>query len=181
MRFAASRHVAWSPLALALLVGACSQTGRDDSADDQQRQTAAPTGRLCGTKQVSEAEQKAMHEHTEALKATLTARAPGSVTIDVVFHVINKGAGLANGDVPDAQIAEQIDVLNANYVNTPFRFELKKVTRTTNAQWYAMAPDTSAETQAKTQLREGGAATLNLYTANLGGGLLGWATFPSWY
>jgi hypothetical protein len=63
-------------------------------------------------------------------------------------------------------------------VNTPFRFVLAGVTRTTNATWYTMGYGTSAENQAKAALRRGGADTLNLYSANPGGGLLGWATFP---
>jgi hypothetical protein len=104
-----------------------------------------------------------------------------NVTIPVYFHVINKGSGVSNGDVTDAMIADQISVLNAAYAGTGFQFNLAATDRTTNATWYTMAPDTAVEAQAKAALRKGGANALNVYSANPGGGLLGWATFPNWY
>lgn len=112
-------------------------------------------------------------------------RATGAVTVPVWFHVINKGTGLANGDLPQSQIDGQMAVLNAAYATTPFKFTLAGVTRTTNSTWYRMTPGSSAERNAKNALRKGGPETLNLYTANpsgiLGSGLLGWATFPTSY
>lgn len=110
-----------------------------------------------------------------------THRNIGSVNIPVWFHVINKGTGLANGDIPQSQIDDQMAVLNAAYAGTPFTFTLAGVDRTTNATWYTMAPGSTAEKNAKAALRKGGAETLNLYSAKPGGGLLGWATFPSNY
>jgi hypothetical protein len=102
-----------------------------------------------------------------------------SGTINVYMHVINRGAGIANGDVPDTQIQAQIAVLNAAYAPTGYSFVLASVDRTTNATWYGMSPGSGAERTAKAALRQGTADDLNIYTANPGGGLLGWATFPS--
>ncbi len=102
-------------------------------------------------------------------------------TIEVYVHVINNGPGIANGDVPDSQIAEQINVLNAAYAGWGWSYHLAATDRTTNASWYTVTPGTTAETQMKTALRRGTADDLNLYTANIGQGLLGWSTFPSDY
>jgi hypothetical protein len=145
-------------------------------------------GNRCSTRHVTEYE-RALNEveHGNFLKARADAgfpvafRAAGSVTVPVYFHVINNGSGIANGNIPNSQITAQIAVLNAAYAATPFRFNLVAVTRTTNVAWYTMSPGSTAEAQAKAALRVGGAGTLNVYSANPGGGLLGWATFPQDY
>ena len=108
---------------------------------------------------------------------------PGPVVtggvVNVYVHVIASAAG--DGNVPDAQINAQIDVLNAAYLSTGWSYNLVSVDRTFNDAWYTMGQGTTAETSAKNALRQGSADDLNIYTANLGGGLLGWATFPSDY
>jgi hypothetical protein len=100
------------------------------------------------------------------------------VTIPVYFHVITNGSA---GAVSDQTINSQIAVLNAAYSATSFAFQLIATDRTSNATWYGMGPGTTAEKNAKTALRKGGKNALNIYSANPGGGLLGWATFPSSY
>ena len=140
-------------------------------------------GRRCQTEQLDEETMDAIEAQVDMYlrdRGRYEALAT-SVVIDVYVHVINNGTGIANGDVPTSQINDQISVLNAAYAGTGFSFNLVSVDRTTNATWYTMAPGSTAEKQAKAALREGTAADLNLYTANPGGGLLGWATFPSSY
>jgi hypothetical protein len=102
-------------------------------------------------------------------------------TIPVYWHVIRSGSGINNGDLPPSSIAAQISVLNAAYASTGWSFALSGVDYITNSSWYGMSPGSSAESQAKNALRQGSANDLNIYSANPGGGLLGWATFPSSY
>jgi hypothetical protein len=153
----------------------------------------ASFNRGCGTKEVSEAEATLIDEHSKnvsqsskwSVDAASSLRAPGSVTINVYFHVITSSTGA--GNVSDTAIANQIRVLNDAYsgvtggVNTPFRFVLAGTNRTANNTWYTATPGTAAETAMKNALHQGNARDLNLYTNNMGGGLLGWATFPSDY
>ncbi len=98
--------------------------------------------------------------------------------VNVYFHVIRKGTGISNGDVTTTMINNQIAVLNSAYSGMGLKFQLISVDRTTNATWYTMGHGSTAEAQAKAALRKGTADDLNIYTANPGGGLLGWATFP---
>jgi hypothetical protein len=118
--------------------------------------------------------------------------APGAITINVYFHVIQQNgvAGSSGtGYVPRAWIDDQIDVLNAAYAgqgpggtgaNTPFRFARAGLDYMVNSTYYNAGPGTTAERNMKNALRLGSADDLNFYT-NSGGGYLGWATFPSSY
>ena len=99
--------------------------------------------------------------------------------IQVYWHVITSSSG--QGAPTAQQIQSQISVLNAAYASSGFSFSLAGTTVTANDSWYTAGPGTTAETQMKQSLRVGSAATLNIYSSNPGGGLLGWATFPSDY
>lgn len=101
-------------------------------------------------------------------------------TINVYFHVINKGSGLSNGDVPTSMITEQMKVLNEAFGPRGWNFNLVATTRTTNSTWYNNCYG-SSETPMKTALRQGTADDLNIYTCNPSGGILGYAMFPSSY
>lgn len=110
---------------------------------------------------------------------------PGSVTINVYFHVITNTSG--QGAVTAQQIDDQIAVLNDAYsgatggADTPFRFQLVSIDTTINNAWHTATNGTAAEAAMKAALRQGSADDLNFYTNSPGGGLLGWATFPSSY
>ncbi len=107
--------------------------------------------------------------------------------IQVIFHVISKGDSYEDGNVPDSQLIEQIDILNREFSGarggaaTPFRFELAGIDRVRNADWFTMAPGSDAEIAAKKALHSGTAQTLNIYTVNTEGGILGFSTFPIVY
>jgi hypothetical protein len=133
----------------------------------------------CGVKDLTEEEFFA-HEHArhEVLKSIATTSVSGG-NIGVYMHVITNSTG--GGAVSDSQISDQIDVLNAAYSTGGWTFTLKSKDVTANNDWYVMTPGSVAEKQAKTTLRKGNADDLNLYTANIGDGLLGWATFPKDY
>lgn len=178
-----SRSVAMKSVVVGAMVafaGCSSEQKPAEPAPTEQQAVSGP----CATKNPSESEAAAVEQAVQEFRLqskSAMVRANGSVNVNVYFHVINKGTGTANGDVPQTMIDSQIAVLNSAYANTPFRFTLVSVDRTTNATWYTAAPDTAAEAAMKSALRMGGAGDLNVYSSSPGGGLLGWATFPNWY
>src|ERR1051325_3762649 len=157
--------------------------------------------RMCGTRNLTDAEIEAIEQHTSAMRANgnpsaalrygdLTpmedVRAGGSVNVNVYVHVIRNSAGTA-GNLTATQINNQMKVLNDAFAgvtggyNTPFRFTLVGTDYTNDNSYYTCQPGTTAERNMKNALHKGTAKDLNLYFNNMGGGLLGWATFPSDY
>jgi hypothetical protein len=137
----------------------------------------------CGTRDLDEATATAADEYARRVFEQMSSLAVASPVVNVYWHVINNGTGIANGDIPSSQINDQISVLNAAYaaVGAGYQFQLVAVDRTKNASWYIAQPGTTAEKDMKNALRQGSADDLNIYSNNMGGGLLGWATFPSSY
>ena len=154
------------------------------------------SGARCATRHVDDIEASDVHHSLKRFNAERSgasgasngasseaslARAAGSVTINVYFHVIKDSSG--NGEVSDTMLANQIKVLNESFsgwtrgANTPFRFVTAGVQRIVNNAWFNAGPGTAAEREMKQTLHWGDCTALNIYTNN-GGGYLGWATFP---
>jgi Pregnancy-associated plasma protein-A len=171
--------------------GAADNAALDSNAKTLPNSPAAGASRQrCATKDLDETTATQIQTSLDEFNSGRNRgqiRKSGAVSIPVYFHVVNKGKGIANGDVPMQMLRAQVDVLNASYsgatggADTPYRFVLAGVDRTTNVNWFNAGPDTAAEREMKTALHVGNAGVLNFYTNNAGGFLLGWATFPFWY
>jgi hypothetical protein len=99
-----------------------------------------------------------------------------TTVIGVYWHTITNSAG--GGAVNATIMNAQLQVLNDAFSPLGFNFTLLGSDTTANNVWYTMTPGATAETQGKNALRLGSAQHLNFYAANIGGGLLGWATLP---
>ncbi len=115
----------------------------------------------------------------QSMSAFLSPPPPAATTVNVYWHSITDSSG--NGGASTTAINNQIAVLNAAYASTGFSFNLVSVDTTANSTWYTVGYGSTNEKNMKQALRQGTADDLNIYSANIGGGLLGWATFPSSY
>jgi hypothetical protein len=142
---------------------------------------------------VSEARATAMEARFQAKRASMGLKAhpstlrPGSVNVNTYIHIITKDDG-TGGPTPQ-MILRQMQVLNKGYAGlssgraapTPFQFTLKNVDYTANSDWYDWSypgNDPSDDREAKAALHTGTYEDLNIYIANLGDGLLGYANYP---
>ncbi|MFC4053888.1 zinc metalloprotease [Actinomadura syzygii] len=123
-----------------------------------------------GTAQVA-----AMEKDFQNRLGKLRNKKTSAITVRVHFQVVYGSAG----NVPDATLNKQIDVMNSAYAGSGVTFTLAEIKRTQNSAWFS---DPQAnEAAMKNALHVGNAQDLNFYTADLGNSLLGWATFPSSY
>ncbi len=151
-------------------------TINDHEVDGVQDPGSAKAARGCATVEPT-AIQRDEIDRILAERDDVQFAAPVSTAIPVWVHVIRSSSG--GGGATSAQITKQLAVLNAAY--SDFSFAVAGTTTTDNDAYYTAGYGSVAERAMKTELRKGGASTLNMYLNNMGGGLLGWATFPSDY
>jgi len=173
-------------LALALLIGSLTRNTSAQSDQAFERADANASFLKCGTKHPDDETARLIDEASDRFKAQRRSETGSDqrtipVNVNVYFHVITNTSGA--GNVSDVQIANQIAVLDASFngatggATTLYTFTLVSTDRTANNAWYTCTGGT-CEQEMKAALHRGGAADLNFYTNGMGGGLLGWATFP---
>lgn len=176
---------------LVLLLGVATLTaqGKDsrpaiwsdlDSVASQEARLEFMGERRCGTPELTPEQVAAIERQTDFLARIKgydeEAAMRGPFNIPIVFHVIHDGA---NGQLSTADIQAQVDVLNQAYRRQGRGvFTVEDIDYTDNATWFNMGYGSQAERDAKEALHWDSDYYLNFYTANPGGGLLGWATFP---
>jgi hypothetical protein len=166
--------VAAAPLAAADAAG--KAVGNVHFLDDNGR---IVLGHRCAAPELT-AEQRAEVEAMLADFTRLYGDAPSATTvwnIPVRTHVIHNPNG--QGNVSDARINQQIQVLNQAFNGTGFSFTNAGVTRTANKKWYTGCYSSGTERQMKQALAVDPAHNLNMYTCAPSGGILGYAYLPS--
>jgi hypothetical protein len=168
----------------ALGLGACGPTELDvadatAAADaevaavgDLEALLASASGR-CGAVDFGPAEKSRRADPARLAQLKASSR---TQTIDVAFHVVTSSTG--EGNVPERDLDAQVRVMNADFAAYGFSFRKAFVTRTANDAWFNLNGGSGEEKQMKKALAIDPAHTLNIYTARLSKGLLGFAYYP---
>ena len=183
MKLRSKSILAPSLLATTFIFGCVAEVDGTNGTDEITEDTSGQTTeyRRCSTHlldsvEVARAEFELSNHSLDEVQAAWSAP-----TINVYVHRIHASNG--SGGLPTTNqtaINSQISILNAAYAGVA-NFALATIDDSNNDAWYTATDAGSAETQMKTSLRKGTADDLNMYFNNMGGGLLGWATFPSSY
>lgn len=141
----------------------------------QAMQAAEAAGEKCTT--VDEGAERMARDMTAGERPVFKTLArnggPGN-EIAVAYHVLSASSG--QGNVPEAMLDAQTAVLNADFKKWGFRFRKVLTTRTVSDGWFRLTG--SMDRAVKKELAVDPARTLNIYVANLGQNLLGWAYYP---
>ncbi|GAA5148349.1 zinc metalloprotease [Nocardioides marinquilinus] len=142
--------------------------------------TSARGGQEHDHRHVDAAEVRRIEARTAGLLKGTTAADRAAVaqasSIPVYVHVMTAKNGA--GNVTDAQVSQQVAVLNASYggrgdaVDTGFTFTLAGIDRFANDTWHR----DGASSKYRSQTRKGGANALNIWLVDFD--YLGIATFP---
>jgi len=143
--------------------------------DPPQRPDGLGPQLVCGTPEPDPEKARLVEDYSLRFRGGAATALKPIGPIQVYVHVIRSSSG--SGGVTSQQITQQIDVLNAAYASSGFSFTVASTDTTNNGTWYTCSGG-SCETAMKTALHKGDASALNMYFNNMGGGLLGWATFP---
>ena len=131
---------------------------------------------VCGTPHPDPETVRLVEDYSLRFRGVLAERTGGNIPTYV--HIITNSAGA--GGATSQQVANQMKVLNDAFNQWGHSFTLVSTDTTANNSWYTCSGG-SCETAMKTALHKGGKNDLNIYLNNMGGGLLGWATFPWQY
>jgi hypothetical protein len=134
------------------------------------------TGRRCGAPVPSALEMDRVRGEIAAVRRAIRTL-PETVTINVQFtHITNGNQGI----IEEHQRKKQIEVMNKAFSKSgiTFIYEPATVKTVDKPAWFLMGMGSQAEREAKEELRVPPEYNLNLYTAGLQDGLLGWARFP---
>ncbi len=192
----------------AILAASCTKTSVTDQNDALSANSEAPVlRRTCASQDVLEAQLKAdptlaarmqaLEEFTrnyEANPESYRSAATGQIIIPVVVNVLYRTVA---ENISQAQIQSQIDVLNADYSATNsdynkvpstfttvrsgdvgIRFVLDQIIRksTTKTSW--TTNDAMKKTSGGGISPTSPTTKLNMWSCNMGGGILGYAQFP---
>ncbi|WP_224247391.1 zinc metalloprotease [Hyalangium gracile] len=180
------KHSLMMALASALLMTGCDATllSPEGAPEDEAVEVSGIARRmqegddLCDAPDFTSEEFAKLEDEYQQLRVLRAARANGSVTVPVYFHVIRQGLESYNGEVTLKQVYDQMAVLNTAFANTPYRFDLVWLDRTTNPSWFRLLKGTGNEATMKHTLKKGGPGSLNIYTMAPQDGSLGWSSYP---